>query len=174
MTVLYVVSGAAPPVTRIRLLVERAQARGWGVVLTLTPTAAGWLTSDIPDLEKLTGYSVRSEFGLPSDVSGLPPADAMIVCPATFNMINKCAAGIGDVLAASMISEAIGSGLPVVVLPHFDTNLAAHPVLASSVGLLRKWGVTVLLGEGAFEPHPPKQGRLDEYPWDVALQAVET
>ena len=41
----------------------------------------------------------------------------MIVAPATFNTINKWAAGISDTLALGLLTEAIGKKIPVVALP---------------------------------------------------------
>jgi hypothetical protein len=170
--VLYTIACAAPPARRIEILIERAQTRGWDTCLVLTPSAARWLTDDVPRLENLTGHVVRSTYKLPTEPDVLPAADAMVICPATFNTLNKWALGISDTLALGLVTEAIGLQLPVVALPYLNNAQAAHPALAGSVGLLRKWGVTVLLGDGGFEPHPPKHGRLDEYPWDAALDAL--
>lgn len=170
--VLYLVSCAAPPVQRISVLIGRAQDRGWDTCLLLTPTAATWLADDLPGLEKLTGHPVRQRYKLPAEDDVLPPPDAIVVCPATFNTLNKWAAGISDTLALGIVTEAIGLGLPLVALPYLNAAQAAHPALDRSVAQLREWGVTVLLGEGGFVPHPPKRGRLDEYPWDAALTGV--
>jgi hypothetical protein len=171
--VLYVVSCAAPPALQITTLIERAQGRGWDdVCLILTPTAATWLAGDLPELEKLTGHPVRSRYKLPAEPDVLPPASAMLACPATFNTLNKWALGITDALAVGLLTEAIGLGLPLVALPYLNSAQAAHPALARSVDVLTGAGVRVLLGEGGFTPLPPKQGRLDLYPWDAALDAL--
>lgn len=37
---------------------------------------------------------------------------------------------------------------------------------------LRDAGVTVLIGDGGFTPHPPRQGNLDAYPWQAAIEAL--
>lgn len=170
--VLYVVSCAAPPARRIEDLIELAQGRGWDTCLVLTPSAARWRADDLPGLEKLTGHPVRTDYKMPGQPDVLPPPDAMVVCPATFNTLNKWALGISDTLALGLVTEAIGLRLPLVALPYLNDAQAAHPALDRSVRLLREWGVTVLLGEGGFQPHPPKQGRLDAYPWDAALDAL--
>lgn len=171
--VLYVVSCAAPPARRIHMLIERAQARGWDTCLVLTPSAAVWLDDEVPKLEALTGHPVRSRYKLPTEEDVLPPADAIVVVPATFNTLNKWASGISDTLALGLITEAIGLRLPLVALPYLNEAQAAHPALDRSVAALREWGVTVLLGDGGFVPHPPKHGKLDEYPWDAALDRLQ-
>ena len=65
----------------------------------------------------------------------------MIVAPATFNTINKWAAGISDTLALGLLTEAIGKGLPLVALPFLNVAQARHPAFARSVEQLRQAGV---------------------------------
>lgn len=60
----------------------------------------------------------------------------------------------------------------LVALPHFNDAQAAHPAVQKHVDFLREAGVTVLLGEGGFTPHKPKQGDLHAYPWQAALEAL--
>ena len=90
----------------------------------------------------------------PDEPDVFPPPDAIIVAPATFNTVNKWAAGIADTLALRVVCEAIGKGLPLVVLPFLNSDLTAHPAFEQSVQRLRAWGVTVLYGPGGFQPHP--------------------
>lgn len=99
----------------------------------------------------------------------------MIVGGASANTSNKPAAGISDNLALGVLNEAIGLGLPLAILPFVNTALAAHPAFVRSVRELREAGVDVLLGNGGFVPNPPGEGeqKLLDYPWEVALQAVE-
>ncbi|MGW0648370.1 flavoprotein [Streptomyces umbrinus] len=96
----------------------------------------------------------------------------MLVAPATFNTLNKWAAGISDTLALGLVTEAFGLELPLVDLPYLNRAQAAHPALGRSVAFLRECGVNVLLGEGGFVPHIPKQGDVGAYPWDAALAAL--
>lgn len=62
------------------------------------------------------GHPVRSDYRQPDDPDVLPSPDAIAVTPATFNKINKWAAGISDTLALGLLIEAIGKRLPVVAL----------------------------------------------------------
>jgi phosphopantothenoylcysteine synthetase/decarboxylase len=73
----------------------------------------------------------------------LPPADAVIVAPATYNTINKWAAGIADTYVLTQLAELTGLGLPIAVLPFVNTALAANRVFHWSVAELRAAGVTV-------------------------------
>jgi len=47
-------------------------------------------------LAALTGDRVRTGFRIPDEPDELPAADAVVVAPATFNTMNKWAAGITD------------------------------------------------------------------------------
>jgi hypothetical protein len=104
----------------------------------------------------------------------LPPADAIIVAPATVNTINKWAAGICDTLALGILVEAFGKCLPVVALPSTNRAHAAHPVFMENIGKLRSWGVTVLFGAGVPAlPEPDAGGAdLDQFPWSATLDAL--
>lgn len=170
--VLYMIACAAPPAQRIGTGIEKAQAVGWDVCLVLTPSAARWLDAELTELTKLTGHPVRTAYKLPGQPDVLPPPDAILVAPATFNTLNKWAQGIADTLALGLVTEAIGLQLPIVALPYLNQAQAGHPVLSQSVDFLRVNGVTVLLGEGGFTPHIPKHGNVDAYPWDAAVAAL--
>ena len=118
---------------------------------------------------------MRSDYKRPHEPDVFPPPDAIIVAPATFNTVNKWAAGIPDTLALGVVCEAIGKGLPLVVLPFLNVDLAAHPAFEQSVQRLRSWGVTVLYGPGGFQPHPAGAGgqRAREFPWSLAVATVQ-
>jgi phosphopantothenoylcysteine decarboxylase len=165
----YVVACAAPPTRELQVLVRLAQADQWKVCVIATPSARSFL--DAAQLEPLTGSAVRSDYRRPDAPDVCPPPDATIVAPATFNTVNEWAAGIADALALGVVGEAIGKGLPLVVLPFLNSDLAAHPALEQGVQRLRAWGVTVLDGPGGFQPHAAGAGgqRVAEFPWSLAL-----
>jgi hypothetical protein len=162
--VLYIVAGGAAPVVRVSALVAAAQRRGWDACLVVTPTAARWLAGDLAALAAQTGHPVRSAYKMPGEDDVLPPADAMLIAPATFNMINQWAAGLSETLALGLINEAIGLGIPLVTVPWINGPLARHPALAASFTRLRQAGVRVL----ELEPGPDG----DEINWEQALDAL--
>lgn len=169
---LYLIACAAPPARRLPTGIRAAQQAGWDVCLVLTPSAYRWNEKALEDLRDLTGHPVRHSYKHPDEPDVLPPPDAILVAPATFNTLNKWALGVSDTLALGLVTEAIGLGLRLVALPHFNRAQAAHPALSQSVRFLRDNGVTVLLGEEGFVPHEPKHGNLDAYPWDAAINAL--
>ena len=169
--VLYVIVCAAGPASEVGRLVELAQDRGWTVQVIATPSALAFI--DVPKLEAQTGRPVRSEYRGPGEPKS-PPADAIIVAPATFNTINKWANGISDTYALGILAEAPGLGIPTVVLPFVNSALAGRTAFKSSVDALRSEGVRVLLGPGQFEPHDPGSGgdRISDFPWLLAVASV--
>jgi phosphopantothenoylcysteine synthetase/decarboxylase len=164
--VLYLVVCAAPPARRIGELVDLLRRHGWQVYVIATPTAAtGWV--DAGGLSTQTGFPVCSRPRRPGDPRLLPAADAIAVVPATFNTVNKWAAGISDTFALGILNEAIGLGLPIVVSPYVKPPLAAHPAFGRSLGLLREYGVRVTETE-ALRPDRDDQ----PYVWSAVIEAL--
>jgi hypothetical protein len=169
--VLYLLGTAAPPVLELPTVVTNAQARGWEVCVGLTPTAARWLGDQVEELARLTGHPVKSEYRLPGESDGWPPADAAILAPATLNSVNAVALGLTPSWPIGYAVEAIGRRAKLVVMPCVKDTMAAHPQFPKSVETLRAAGVRVLLGPGGFVPHA--SGQAQPYPWDAAFVAAE-
>ncbi len=104
-----------------------------------------------------------------------PPPAAIAVAPATFNTVNKWAAGISDTLALGVLTEAIGKGLPIVALPFLNRAQAAHPAFQRSVDQLRSWGVRLLYGPDVLPLHEPGTGTqiAHRFPWQRILDELE-
>ncbi|MFE3992051.1 flavoprotein [Streptomyces goshikiensis] len=168
---LYLLCSAAPPVFDIAGVIEDAQRRSWDVCLGLTPTAADWLEDSLPGLEALTGRPVRSGYKRPGQPDAWPPADAVLVAPATMNTLNSWALGITGNWLVGFVAEAIGKGIPLTVMPCVNSAYAQHPQFLPSLETLREAGVRVLFGPGGFEPNAPGEKR--PYPWAAALDAVD-
>ncbi|MFD7779318.1 MULTISPECIES: flavoprotein [Streptomyces] len=175
---LYLFASAAPPVFDIAQVIETAQADGWDVCLGLTLTAARWLDEagtrrdSLDGLAALTGHPVRSEYKLPGQPDVWPKADVILFAPATFNSINSWALGITSSFVVGVVAEGIGKGIPTVTMPCVNAAYAQHRQLHRSVTELREQGVTVLYGDGGFEPNPAGSGKPAGYPWDIALSAA--
>lgn len=170
--VLYLVGCATPAVLEITDPIIQAQTRGWDACLIVTPTAGLWLESELEDLAAVTGHPVRMRYKLPGQPDVLPAPDAILVAPASFNTINKWAAGTADTLALGLITEGIGKQLPLVALPHLNSAQAAHSAFSRSVDQLRADGVRVLLGP--YDGHVPHMigGRRTPFPWRLGLDAL--
>lgn len=171
--ILYLIVCAAGVATDVAKLVAAAQERGWDTWIVPTPSAVDFI--DVPALQELTDHPIRARYRQPGEGGKLPPADAVIVAPATYNTINKWAAGISDTFALGLLAELTPAGIPIAVLPFVNASLAANRAFIRSVAELRESGVTVLLGEGGFIPHPAGQGgtRIASFPWNLTLDAIE-
>lgn len=171
---LYIVVCGAGPAEDVDVLVKLAQADGWGCRVIATPSALRFIDTDA--LETLTGYSVRSQHRAPGQPRrSTPPADAVIIAPATANTIAKLAAGIADTYALDVVSECLGAGVPVVILPFTNAALSNRQPFRRAVEDLRAEGVQVLIDGDGFHPHPPGSGgnRRAEFPWTAALAAAQ-
>jgi len=161
---LYVIVCGAGPATDVASLVRLAQGQGWQVCVVTTPAGAEFVNR--AELETLTGYPVRAEFRKPGDPEPTwPLADAIVVAPATINMVCKWAAGIADNLALSILFECMGIDLPIVVAPNVNPALARHPGFRRSVRQLHEWGVQVLYERSA----PPPTWMAS---WEQILEAL--
>jgi phosphopantothenoylcysteine synthetase/decarboxylase len=169
---LVVIACGAGPASDVGKLVKLAMERGWTVRLVATPAALPFLNT--AELQATTRSPVRSEYRAPGEPRS-PKADAVIVAPATYNTICKCAQGISDTYALGILAETISLPVPVVFLPFVNTAYAARQPFQRSVAQLRDEGALILLGPGIFEPHAPGTGgeHLDTFPWHATLDAVD-
>jgi hypothetical protein len=170
---LYLFGSAAPPVLDVAGVIGRAQQAGWDVCLGLTPAADDWLGGQRAELERLTGHPVRSRYKRPGEADVWPLADVILVAPATFNTINAWALGLTGRFVVGVVAEGIGKGIPLVTVPCVNAAYVRHPQFERSVETLRGAGVRVLYGDGGFVPNRPGSGKPADYPWDLALAAVE-
>ncbi|HEX3925208.1 MAG TPA: flavoprotein [Streptosporangiaceae bacterium] len=159
--VLYVVACGARPAGQLPDFAGFAQRQGWDVCVIATPAATKFL--DTGPLAEQTGHPVRSQYKHPDEPDVLPPADAFVIAPATFNTVNKWAQGISDTLALGLLNEAVGLGLPMVAAPWPNAALARHPVFERSVAILAEWGVRVVLDPDRL---PDATEGTAVFPWD--------
>jgi phosphopantothenoylcysteine synthetase/decarboxylase len=161
--VVYLVISGAPAPEGIPELVSMLQAAAWRVVVFATPLGTRFV--DTGQLEILTGLAVRSEYRMPGTGAPIPPADAVLACPLTFNSVNKFAHGHADNFAIGLLCEMTGYGVPVIVVPHCKPQLASHPAFAASLETLRGMDVRVL-----FDPDAPYERRLPA--WREVIAAL--
>ncbi|MFE1440397.1 flavoprotein [Streptomyces sp. NPDC058739] len=163
---LYVVVCAAGVASGVGELVAAARHKGWQVGVLATPVAMNGFF-DTAALETLTGRPIRSAWRTPGEPRPFPAPDAVVVAPATFNTVNKWAAGISDTLVLGTLNEACGLGVPIAVLPCVADALAAHPAYRESLTRLRGMGVRFgesRSGESAVGPG---------FGWERALDLLD-
>jgi phosphopantothenoylcysteine synthetase/decarboxylase len=170
--VLYVIGCGSRSSGDLAPFVSDLQTDGWEVCVIATPSALKFM--DTAKLAELTGHVVRYDYKQPDDPDVLPPADAMVVAPATFNTVCKCAFGSSDTLALGLLNEAVGLGLPIVAVPTPNVALAKHPAFVESVARLRSWGVTVMFDPEVYPLPTPNMGppAAALFPWEALTAEV--
>ena len=161
--VLYLVVSGAPAPEGLPALVKLCQAAGWRVQIFSTPHGIMFL--DHGELEQITSDPVRVEYRAPGQGKSIPPADAVLACPLTFNSVNKFAHGHADNFAVGLLCEMAGYRVPVVVVPHCKPQLASHPAFTESIETLRAMGVDVM-----FDPEAPYERRMP--PWSEVVKSL--
>jgi phosphopantothenoylcysteine synthetase/decarboxylase len=157
---LYVIVCATGPSPGVGDLIGQAFSAGWkDVQVVATPQALDFI--DTAAIEEQTGHPVRSRYRKPSEPKP-PRPEAIIVAPASYNTINKFAAGIADTYPLGLLAEAPGLGIPVVILPSLGESLAQRLPFRRSVDQLRNEGVRVIEPPDLSEP----------FPWHLALQEL--
>jgi phosphopantothenoylcysteine decarboxylase/phosphopantothenate--cysteine ligase len=68
-------------------------------------------------------------------------ADLLLIAPATANTISKIAWGIDDTPVTTFATTAIGTGIPVVIVPAMHGSMYRHPLVLENGELLKSIGV---------------------------------
>ena len=172
MSVLYVVACGGRPGSDLPSFIEYCQNRSWDVCVIATPSGMKFI--DPARLKDLTDHTVRHDYKQPDEPDVLPPPDAFVVAPATFNTVNKWAAGISDTLALGLLNEAVGLGLPLICVPWPNRALAKHPAFTASVARLKQWGVKFIFDPELYPLPVPNMGIAGNslYPWEALRKAV--
>ncbi len=85
-------------------------------------------------------------------------ADAVLVAPATANILAKSAAGLADDLLSAML---LNTRCPLIFAPAMDGDMWDHPAVQANVEALRKRGAVVLEPEvGPLASGAVAKGRL--------------
>src|SRR5256714_8289205 len=86
--------------------------------------------------------------------------DALLVVPATADVIAKFAQGIANDFLTTLY---LATTAPVVVAPAMNVNMWDHPATQQNLGVLRKRGVRIVEpGEGYLACGMTGPGRLSE------------
>jgi phosphopantothenoylcysteine decarboxylase/phosphopantothenate--cysteine ligase len=100
------------------------------------PDALEFATGRHP-ITKLTGAVEHVAFlGKTSD-----HADLLLIAPATANTIGKIAYGIDDTPVTTMATTALGSGIPVLIIPAMHGSMYDHKIVLENIEKLKSIGV---------------------------------
>lgn len=155
-------------------VVSRLVQRGHRVRCVATPSALKFIGP--ATLEGLTGAPVLSDAFAPGaaleHINLTRWADAVLVCPATANTLNRLAAGLADDLPGALFL-AHDRAKPWLVAPAMNPAMWSHPATVAAVEKLRGWGVRFIApASGRTACGETGEGRLAEP--DEIVAAVET
>ena len=114
-----------------------------------------WFATGNQPITQLTG--AVEHVSCCGDVKGR--ADLLLVCPATANTISKMALGIDDTPVTTFATTAIGTGIPVIVVPAMHGTMYRHPVIKKNIDVLKQMGVTIV--DPRLEENKAKIADLD-------------
>jgi phosphopantothenoylcysteine decarboxylase/phosphopantothenate--cysteine ligase len=142
----------------IRLLTSR----GASVRAMMTPNARQFITP--LTLQTLSGNPVATEtFSLTEEseighIRLADSADALLIAPATADLIAKAAAGMADDIVTTVL---LAAQCPVAFAPSMNVHMYAHPSVKENLATLGSRGVTIIEpGEGFLACGYEGKGRL--------------
>ena len=72
------------------------------------------------------------------------PADMLLICPCTANTISKIAHGIDDTNITTFATTAIGSKIPVVIVPAMHLSMYDHKIIQQNIKKLKKLDIVFI------------------------------
>lgn len=124
-------------------LARRLMDKGFAIQIAMTDSAEKFVTP--LTFEALTGEKVLRH-AMPSP--GEPPmphitllqgASAVVVAPATANVIGKMANGIADDMVTALL---LAADVPLIVAPAMNTRMYRNPAVQANIKKLAEWGAT--------------------------------
>lgn len=114
-----------------------------------------WATGN-PVVRELTGKLEHIQ------LAGKQPShvDLVLVAPATANTIGKIAAGIDDTSVTTIAATAIGSKIPMIIVPAMHEPMYDHPIVQDNISRLQKIGIEFVgpeISEGKAKIAPTEQ-----------------
>ena len=71
-------------------------------------------------------------------------ADLLLIAPCTANTIGKIACGIDDTPVTTFATTALGSGIPLLIVPAMHHSMYRHPAVTANIERIRTWGVGII------------------------------
>jgi len=169
--VLLIISGGIAAYKSLEL-VRLLRQRSCAVTAVLTEAAEQFVTP--LSLQALTENPVHTRLFSLTDESRMGhielsrSADALVVAPATANILARMAGGIADDLATTLL---LATDKPVLVAPAMNVRMWLHAATVANMATLAARGVAVVgPDEGAMACNEVGPGRLAEPP--AILQAI--
>ena len=103
------------------------------------PDSLEFATGNKPVTE-LTGQTEHVSFcGMTKE-----PVDLLLISPCTANTISKIAYGIDDTPVTTFASTAIGSNIPMVIVPAMHISMYNHKILQENIDKCKRAGISFI------------------------------
>lgn len=154
------------------MLLRLFAKNGDEVIAMPTPNATKFV--GVPTLEALSGNPVSTDvFDRVPEVNHVrqaEKADAVVIAPATADLLARLAAGRADDLLSSTV---LTTHAPVILAPAMHTQMWEHPATQANVQILRSWGYHVIEPAiGRLTGPDSGPGRMPE-PEDIFAVALD-
>lgn len=154
------------------MLLRLFAKNGDEVIAMPTPNATKFV--GVPTLEALSGNPVSTDvFDRVPEVNHVrqaEQADAVVIAPATADLLARLAAGRADDLLSSTV---LTTHAPVILVPAMYTQMWEHPATQANVQTLRSWGYHVIEPAiGRLTGPDSGPGRMPE-PEDIFAVALD-
>ncbi len=152
---------AAPLANRAPAIAAALRGAGYEVTVVSTPQARHWI--DESAVADVTGRPLLVEYREPQQAKRGGRPDVVVVCPATFNTLNKWAVGVSDDYALGVLNEALASRTPLLAVPFVSDRLWPHPAFAAHLDFLAHAGVVFVDPQtGQASARPVRSGTGSE------------
>lgn len=155
------VTGSIAAVECVKLI-HAFRRKGASVQVVMSSGAAGIVTPDAltyacgrPVITRISGMVEHVTF-----CGDGGSADLLVIAPCTANTISKIACAIDDTPVTTFATTAIGSGMPVLVVPAMHHSMFRHPGLTDNIERLEAWGIRIL--SPRIEEGKAKIAEIDE------------
>jgi phosphopantothenoylcysteine decarboxylase / phosphopantothenate---cysteine ligase len=155
------VTGSIAVVELVKLIHE-LRRRGAMVRAVMSQAAAGIISPDALSYacgnETITRISGLVEHVTYCGDEGT--ANLLLIAPCTANTLSKIACGIDDTPVTTFATTAVGSGMPVILVPAMHHSMFRHPALMENLRRLQGWGLEVI--EPRIEEGKAKMPGMEE------------
>ena len=88
------------------------------------------------------------------------PVNLLLICPSTANTISKIAHGIDDTSVTTFATTALGSGIPILIIPAMHLSMYDHKIIENNIKKCKKVGIKFV--EPLLEKNKAKLLDIDE------------
>ncbi|MGI0148062.1 MAG: bifunctional phosphopantothenoylcysteine decarboxylase/phosphopantothenate--cysteine ligase CoaBC [Thermoplasmata archaeon] len=145
MTIVLGVTGSIAAVETVRLCHELIR-HGADVHAVLTRSATSIVHPNA--LQYATGHPTVTEITGAMEYLEMcgrdGRADLLLIAPCTANTIGKIAHGIDDSTVTTYVTNALGSGIPILVAPAAHESMMNNPAVAANVRRIKELGVELI------------------------------